>query len=77
VSGFQMGLIDPTHLLIVAIVALIVIGPRRLPEVARALGRAAHEFRAAMNEGLAGAEDGPSTASERDAALSAPEHRRA
>jgi TatA/E family protein of Tat protein translocase len=45
-----MGLIDPTHLLIVAIVALIVIGPRRLPEVARALGRAVHEFRAAMSE---------------------------
>jgi sec-independent protein translocase protein TatA len=58
-----MGLTDPSHLLIVVIVALIVIGPRRLPEVARALGRAAHEFRHAMNEGLAEAEhDGPAGA---------------
>jgi TatA/E family protein of Tat protein translocase len=46
-----MGLIDPIHLLLVAIVALIVIGPRRLPELARALGRATHEFREAMEEG--------------------------
>jgi TatA/E family protein of Tat protein translocase len=49
-----MGLIDPTHLLIVAVVALIVIGPRRLPEVMRALSRAMHEFREALGEeGLA------------------------
>ena len=47
-----MGLIDPTHLLVVALVALVVIGPRRLPELARAFGRAAHEFREALGEGL-------------------------
>ena len=68
-----MGLIDPSHLLIVAIIALIVIGPRRLPEVARALGHAAHEFREAMSEGLAGAEQGPA-AGEPDGARSAQEH---
>lgn len=71
-----MGLIDPSHLLIIAIVALIVIGPRRLPEVARALGRAMHEFREAMSEGLAGVEDG-AAAGERDGARSAQEHPRA
>jgi len=71
-----MGLIDPSHLLIVVIVALIVIGPRRLPEVARALGRAVHEFREAMSEGLAGAEDG-AAAGERDGAWNAQEHPRA
>jgi sec-independent protein translocase protein TatA len=69
-----MGLIDPSHLLIVVIVALIVIGPRRLPEVARALAHALHEFREAMSEGLAGAEDG---SGERDAAWRAQEQPRA
>lgn len=51
-----MGLIDPTHLLLIAVVALLVIGPRRLPELTRALGRAMHEFRAALGEGLEGAQ---------------------
>jgi sec-independent protein translocase protein TatA len=50
-----MGLIDPTHLLLVVVVALIVIGPKRLPELTRALGRAMHEFREALGEGLEGA----------------------
>jgi TatA/E family protein of Tat protein translocase len=50
-----MGLIDPTHLVLIAAVALIVIGPRRLPKLAQALGRAVHEFREALDEGLGGA----------------------
>ena len=40
-----MGAISPLHLLIVAIVALIVIGPARLPETGAALGKALREFR--------------------------------
>ncbi len=46
-----MGLIDPIHLLLVGAVVLIVVGPRRLPELSRALGHAVHEFRAALAEG--------------------------
>jgi sec-independent protein translocase protein TatA len=49
-----MGIMDPTHLLLIAAVALIVIGPRRLPELSRALGRAVHEFRESLHEGLDG-----------------------
>lgn len=44
---FGMGM--PEILLIVAI-ALIVIGPRKLPELGRGLGRAMREFRQATNE---------------------------
>ena len=40
-----MGAISPTHLLLVLIVALIVIGPSRLPETGAALGKALKQFR--------------------------------
>jgi TatA/E family protein of Tat protein translocase len=49
-----MGLIDPAHLLLVGLIALIVIGPKRLPELIHALRRAMHEFRAALQEGGGG-----------------------
>jgi|SRR5665213_3475910 len=44
-----MGIENPVHLLFIAIVALIVLGPRRLPELARALGHGLREFREAIN----------------------------
>jgi sec-independent protein translocase protein TatA len=43
-----MGIESPVHLLFIAVVALIVLGPRRLPEVARALGEGIREFRGAL-----------------------------
>jgi len=47
-----MGAISPLHLLIVAVVALIVIGPGKLPETGAALGRALREFRDAQRDDL-------------------------
>jgi sec-independent protein translocase protein TatA len=44
-----VGIDSPLHLLFIAAVALIVLGPKRLPEVARALGKGMREFREAMN----------------------------
>ena len=44
-----MGIENPVHLLFVAAVALVVLGPRKLPEMARALGKGIREFREAMN----------------------------
>jgi TatA/E family protein of Tat protein translocase len=44
-----MGIESPVHLLFIAVVALIVLGPKRLPEVARALGQGIREFRGAMD----------------------------
>ncbi|HEV7938939.1 MAG TPA: twin-arginine translocase TatA/TatE family subunit [Solirubrobacteraceae bacterium] len=44
-----MGIDSPVHLLFLGAVALIVLGPKRLPEVARALGKGMREFREAMN----------------------------
>ena len=42
--------IGMTELLVILIVALIVFGPTRLPELARSLGRAVGEFRRASTD---------------------------
>jgi len=42
-------ILQPTHLLFVLIVAPLVLGPKRLPEVGRALGSGLHDFRAAIS----------------------------
>jgi len=38
------------ELLVILVVALVVLGPKRLPEIARSLGRGMAEFRKASNE---------------------------
>jgi Tat protein translocase TatB subunit len=38
------------ELVVILVVALIVLGPKRLPEVARSIGRAVAEFRRQSNE---------------------------
>lgn len=42
--------IGMTELLVVLVVALLVLGPKRLPEIARSLGRGMAEFRRASND---------------------------
>ncbi|HYM54266.1 MAG TPA: twin-arginine translocase TatA/TatE family subunit [Solirubrobacteraceae bacterium] len=46
-----MGIENPVHLLFIAVVALVVLGPKRLPELARALGHGIREFREAISQG--------------------------
>ena len=48
-----MGIDSPVHLLFVGVIALLVLGPKKLPEVARALGKGVREFRQTVN-GTAG-----------------------
>jgi sec-independent protein translocase protein TatA len=50
-----VGIENPVHLLFIAAVALIVLGPKRLPKLARALGDGIREFR----ESLGGAAPPP------------------
>jgi sec-independent protein translocase protein TatA len=40
--------VGPLELIIVAIIALIVFGPKRLPELGKSLGRGIREFRGAV-----------------------------
>jgi sec-independent protein translocase protein TatA len=44
-------ILQPTHLIIILIVALIVLGPKRLPDAGRALGQGLKEFRTSISVG--------------------------
>ncbi len=39
------GLLQPVHLIILLVIALVVLGPKRLPEVGRSLGAGMRGFR--------------------------------
>jgi TatA/E family protein of Tat protein translocase len=43
-----MGITNPIHLAFIAIVALIVLGPKRLPDLARSLGEGMRQFRESL-----------------------------
>jgi sec-independent protein translocase protein TatA len=44
-----VGIENPVHLIFIAAIALIFLGPKRLPELAKALGHGIREFRDAVN----------------------------
>ncbi|MGH2891474.1 MAG: Sec-independent protein translocase subunit TatA/TatB [Solirubrobacteraceae bacterium] len=46
---FFNDILQPTHLLLILIVAMLVLGPKRLPEASRAIGRGIRDFRGAVN----------------------------
>jgi sec-independent protein translocase protein TatA len=43
---FQVG---PMEIVVVAIIALIVLGPAKLPDAAKAMGKGMREFKGALN----------------------------
>ncbi len=49
--------LQPTHLVIIAVVALIIFGPSRLPEIGRAVGKTLKEFQSATREATQGFTD--------------------
>jgi sec-independent protein translocase protein TatA len=51
-----MPSIGPMELIVVLAIALIVLGPRRLPETGRSLGRGIREFKGALTRGDEAAE---------------------
>src|ERR1700761_5669328 len=42
------GLFQPTHLLIILVIALFVFGPKKLPELGQGLGKGIRSFRESM-----------------------------
>jgi sec-independent protein translocase protein TatA len=44
------GLLQPTHLILILFVGLIMFGDKKLPELGRGLGQAIRGFKSAMNE---------------------------
>lgn len=43
-------ILQPSHLLFILVVALIVLGPKRLPEAGKSLGKGLRDFRSALRE---------------------------
>lgn len=46
-------LFQPMHLLVIAVVALFMFGPSKLPEIGKALGKTLRELREGINDGQA------------------------
>lgn len=44
-----MGNVGPLELVVVLAIALVVLGPKRLPEVGRSLGRGMREFKDSLS----------------------------
>ncbi|MBI3740415.1 MAG: twin-arginine translocase TatA/TatE family subunit [Chloroflexi bacterium] len=42
--------LQPTHIVIILVAALLIFGPSRLPELGRAIGKGINEFRSASKE---------------------------
>jgi sec-independent protein translocase protein TatA len=57
----MMGL-SPTQILIVLVLALLLFGAKRLPEMGRGLGRSLREFRSGLNDGEIVEEPSPEAA---------------
>lgn len=45
------GILEPSHLIIILIVALLFLGPKRLPHAGRALGEGIKEFKNSISPG--------------------------
>ncbi|HVC18499.1 MAG TPA: twin-arginine translocase TatA/TatE family subunit [Vicinamibacterales bacterium] len=43
------GMIEPGHLLLILLIALIVFGPKKLPELGKGLGKGIREFKDSMS----------------------------
>ena len=62
-DGSKMGdLLQPTHLIILAVVAFLLFGARRLPELGKGLGEGLRGFR----EGIKGVTDPPPTTTQQN-----------
>jgi sec-independent protein translocase protein TatA len=44
------GLFQPMHLVLVLVIAVIIFGPRKLPELGAGIGKSIREFKKAMSE---------------------------
>jgi sec-independent protein translocase protein TatA len=45
------GLLQPTHLILILVIALVFLGPKRIPEAGRALGQGLKEFKSSIGGG--------------------------
>lgn len=50
--------LQPLHLIVILIVALLIFGPSRLPEIGKALGKTIREFQSGIKETSQALQDG-------------------
>ena len=72
---FIDNILQPTHLIVVLAVALLVLGPKRLPEVGRAIGRGIHDFKRTVDDVKPSREDLLGTAETDAPAPAAADHK--
>jgi len=58
------GLFQPMHLLVIFFIALLVFGPKKLPELGKGLGEGIRALKAGMKDGEAKPEDKTDTKSD-------------
>jgi len=58
------------EMIVILVIALIVIGPQKLPEIARSLGKGLAEFKRATNDFRQNVEDEAKVATEKEPAVS-------
>lgn len=51
------GLFQPMHLLVLLIIAMFVFGPKRLPELGKAMGDGIRSFRNGMKDTISGRDE--------------------
>ena len=49
------GLLQPMHLIVIFVIALVVFGPGKLPDIGKGLGEAIRGFKKALDEGASDA----------------------
>jgi sec-independent protein translocase protein TatA len=64
----MLGL-QPTHLILILVVALLIFGPSRLPEIGRAFGQTLREFQNSTKEVTRSIEEGIRTEAAKSAEL--------
>lgn len=68
----MLGLDNPLHLIFLGLIALLVLGPKRLPVMARSLGTGMREFRSSLTERVDGVHEQANDAPLQVVAPSAP-----
>jgi len=61
------GLFQPMHLLIIGVVALLVFGPKKLPELGKGLGEGIREFKNSMKQATENFEEASKEAPKKEA----------
>jgi sec-independent protein translocase protein TatA len=62
-AGYMFeGLLQPTHLIVILVIVMIMFGGKKLPELGKGLGQAIRGFKSAMNEDESSPTDPPKKA---------------